>query len=392
MSDFNHLSLKICALILIFGLSGCTSSGKKQVDQQNQTQNIFDQFGGNVKNAPEAIAQGEEYLASGELDKALFYFLKALNFERNNTKAMTYIAAIHNQRDDTRLAKQIYNEILSIDSNHAEANEQLGLIFLNERMYVPAKDHLNKAITLKPNQWEAHNGLGIIADLEGRYHDAIRHYQDALAILPSSPVLLNNIGYSYHLSGNDREAEKYFERALSYNSKYKRAIYNLALIKTKQGKYTSAISLFNKVMEPYQSYNSVGYLCMLDNQFQQAEMFFHRAINDSPFYYPKAIENLEELNDLRASQPYEKGIDDISEIEAGIYNDYDSEDSDEIYIDEEYDLQGNESIEDYGEFEESDSEKMLVNEEDTPTSEKEDSSTDLTTVKKKLKRQSPPTV
>ncbi len=380
MFDHKLSALKFCSLILIFSLSGCTTPGKDKVDQQDQTANIFDQFGGNVKNAPEAIAQGEEYLVSGELDKALFYFLKALNFERNNIKAMTYIAAIHNQRGDIRLAKQIYNEILSIDRNNAEANEQLGLIFLNERMFAPAKDHLNRAITINPNQWEAHNGLGIIADLEGRYHDAIQHYQSALAILPSNPVLLNNIGYSYHLSGNDREAEKYFERALSYNSKYKRAIYNLALIKTKRGQYTAAISLFNKVMEPYQSYNSVGYLCMLDNQLQQAEMFFNRAINDSPFYYPKAIENLEALKDLRASQPYEKGVDNLSEIEAGLYDHNDSEEySDEIYVDEEYDLQGNNSALDDGELEQPDTEKKQVNEENTNQNQ--------TKVKKKLKPQ-----
>jgi uncharacterized protein HemY len=42
------------------------------------------------------------------------------------------------------------------------------------------------------------------------------------------------------------------------------------------------------------AYNTVGYICLLNQRYPQAEDFFTRAISTSPVYYRLATENLEE--------------------------------------------------------------------------------------------------
>ena len=234
-------------------------------------------------------------------------------------------------KGNTELAHSIYQKIYKLYPNNVAANENLGLFYLTNRTIDKAEFHLTKAVQQDNNRWKSHNALGIISDLQDNYTAAISHYQSALAINPSSPLVLNNIGYSYYLSGQDTEAEKYFSRALGLNGAYKRAIDNLALLQVKHKRYSSAISLFNRVMEPYEAYNSVGYLCMLNKQYQQAEMYFNKAINASPFYYPKAIENLEALNDLQPDHTYVTGEADPSEIEEILIDDNLYETENDIY-------------------------------------------------------------
>lgn len=52
-------------------------------------------------------------------------------------------------------------------------------------------------------------------------------------------------------------------------------------------------------MELHQAYNTVGYLCMLKERYDDAEMFLQRAVELSPFYYELAYENLDRVQEAR---------------------------------------------------------------------------------------------
>ncbi|MCK5189685.1 MAG: hypothetical protein KAR12_06480, partial [Methylococcales bacterium] len=48
-----------------------------------------------------------------------------------------------------------------------------------------------------------------------------------------------------------------------------------------------------------ESFNNIGYVCMLNGQYDSADIYFRKAIKGSPYYYPEAQKNLAALQDLR---------------------------------------------------------------------------------------------
>ncbi len=292
---FSILALSCLTTLLI---SACNPQSVKLNQDVNSSDNILNLLDPDVKTEEQAIAKADAALNEGKSENALFYYIKALQYNKNNIKALEQIASIQSRNNHPELAVKIYQDILKIDGKNLLANESLGLYFLENGQTGQAKNYLTVAVTNSNSSWKAHNGLGVIADLAHNSAEAIAHYQAALAIEPNNPMLLNNLGYSYYLSGNESKAKNLFNQALGYDNRYKRAIHNLALIEIKNGNFSTATALFNRIMPAHESYNNIGYICMLNGQYDMADEYLRRAIDESPFYFPKAEENIKMLSTL----------------------------------------------------------------------------------------------
>lgn len=303
--------------IVVATLSACNpvSIHHQNASSANNTENILNLLDPDVHTEEQAVLKAEEALAEGKADSALFYFVKALQYNPKNIKVLERIAEIHSHSNHPELALKVYKDILAIDSQHTIANEYVGLNLLENGRNNKAEEHLNIAVGKNNTSWKAHNGLGIIADLQHDTEKAITHYEEALAIEPSSPMLLNNLGYSYYLAGDVNKAKVLFNQALNFDNKYKRAIQNLALIYIKSGNFTHAAALFNRIMPVHDTFNNIGYLAMLNGQYDAADEYLNRAIDECPVYFSKAQENLKTLSEIKAaSRPYQISADETREI------------------------------------------------------------------------------
>jgi Flp pilus assembly protein TadD len=309
----------VLSCITAFTLCACnTQPVKSNLNSSgDNTGNILNLLDPSVTTEAEAFAKGEAALAEGKTDNALFYYVKTLQYNKKNIKALEKIALIHSQGKHPELARKVYQDILSLDNTHPMANEYLGLYLLENGNTAQAKNYLTQAVKHGNRQWKSHNGLGVIADLEHNSAEGITHYEAAAAIEPTNPMILNNVGYSYYLAGEDNKAKHFFNQALSFDSKYKRAIHNLALIEIKRGAFPAAIALFNRIMSPHESFNNTGYICMLNGQYDVAEEYFQRAIDESPVYFPKAQENMDTLLTLKKTRgPYQAPTEEPYQIES----------------------------------------------------------------------------
>jgi len=295
----------VLSCITVLVLSACSRQPIKSSvdDAADNSANILNLLDPSVTSEAEAFAKGEAALADGKTDNALFYYVKTLQYNKKNTQALEKIALIQSRGQHPELARNVYKEILSIDNTNAFANENLGLSLLENGNAVQAKGYLAQAVKHSNRQWKSHNGLGVIADLEHNSAEAIAHYEAALAIQPSNPLLLNNLGYSHYLAGDEATARQFFNQALSLDNTFKRAINNLALIEIKHGAFPSAAALLNRIMSPHESFNTIGYVCMINGQYEAAEEYLRRAIDESPVYFPKAQENLNTLSSLMSGRP-----------------------------------------------------------------------------------------
>ena len=93
------------------------------------------------------------------------------------------------------------------------------------------------------------------------------------------------------------EATKAFSTSLSHQPDLTVARANLRLALAAKGRYTDAIAGTARKQLP-QVLNNIGYVAMVLGDFESADVFFNRAIDESPIYYDTAQENLERLQSL----------------------------------------------------------------------------------------------
>ncbi|WP_295438850.1 tetratricopeptide repeat protein [uncultured Thiodictyon sp.] len=286
------------ALALTAILVGCTTPAAKVTTGLGQHNALYDGKSAvafstqlPVTSATEAIQRGDLAVSSGDMDKGLFEYVRALDLEEGNPQALAKIGQIHFIRGNQRLAEIAFRWSLQKDPRNQGALTGLGILLLKRRDYAQAKQHLEQAVRIDDRLWHAHNALGIIADLEHDYANAQHHYGQALAGAPGSASLLNNLGYSRYLAGNAKGAIAAFREALLADPNYPLAWRNLALVYTREGRYTDAVDALAKVQDLPKAYNDVGYLAMIGGKLDNAEGLFDEAKRLSADFYTLADTN-----------------------------------------------------------------------------------------------------
>lgn len=264
------------------------------------------------------LAQIEEmakhYERAGEHDKALVYYLKALENAPKDIDLTYRVAELHKQMGKPQFALHMLERIIAAEPTHINALTDAAKILLQNKELAKATDYFARVTALdqarlkeKANiqsfyagtdassPLDAYNGLGVAYDLMGSYDKAKEMYALSLQIDPYSPVVLTNMGYSHYLSGNYSAAISAFHKAIDAAPSYERSWTNLGLVYARMGRYNKAFQTLKRVMEDAQAYNDLGYFLMLEQRYEEAEYFFEQAISASPKYYEVAYENLSDV-------------------------------------------------------------------------------------------------
>lgn len=249
--------------------------------------------------AAEATLRGDAAIASGDVDRALYFYVEALKLDPNQVPVMLKIGAIHRQRGDQPRALGAYRRALTIEPGNATALEGAGLVLIEIREQEAARDLLARAVAADPQRWKAHEGLGVLADLRGEHPQALEHYAAALQLRPRQPSVLSNRGYSRYLAGDLAGAETDFRAALDADPRFERAWRNLGLVMVRRQRHADALDAFLQVEDRPAALNDVGYVAMLEGHYDVAEHYLSEALTASPTYYRIADENLERTRQRR---------------------------------------------------------------------------------------------
>ena len=302
---------RVLIIVLALAATGCASTpGEKKSDAEYK-----DLYNGDLQvahaarqkqpTAEEAIASGDQALALGDTDRAMYEYVYALELGGGDAHTLNKIGAIHSGLGNYQLAARAFTLSLRLDPENAAAHEGIGLLLLRDRRYAEAGKYLNAALEADPQRWQSHNGLGMLSDLDGEHARAATHFRQALDNLSTASSrtdrarVLNNLGYSTYMSGDPAGALPYFYQALDNHPEFDLAWQNIGLVHTMQGNYDRALNAYMHVMSKPEAYNNLGFMCMVNKKYDKAERYFRTAISLSPSYYAKAHENLERLELLR---------------------------------------------------------------------------------------------
>ena len=110
------------------------------------------------------------------------------------TKETFALAVKNHQKNNLKVACNLYQEILKTNPNHVDANNNLGLVFHAFREPQKAKSCYQKAIEIHPDYPDAHSNLGNVLRELGEHKNAKNCYQKAIEIQPNYADSHYNLG------------------------------------------------------------------------------------------------------------------------------------------------------------------------------------------------------
>lgn len=303
-----RLLRRFLAALSVAALAGCAHNQPSYVDERSiDPDGLYD---GEpvalhateipITSSTEARTRARAALTQGDMDLALYFYVQAVTLEPSDTESLYAIGAIHENRGNFDLAARAFAGVCAIEPDNALALQGLGIAHFDARRFAEAEAPLQKAVEIDGSLWRAHNTLGILADRRDQYDVAVEHYTLAIQAQPTIASIRNNRGYSKYLSGDLEAAKRDFLAALDIDPEFERAWQNIGLIYAREKDYPRALRAMTFAIPEYVALNDIGYIAMLDGNYQIAQTYFDKAIMASPRHYQTAQDNLAELQRRRS--------------------------------------------------------------------------------------------
>ncbi len=116
-------------------------------------------------------------------------------------------------------AKDLFQRAINIQPENAVANNNLGLIYMEEGRGKEAEIRYRVALKANPNYPQALNNLALLYSKEGSYEEAIRLYKNALKIDPYYPEAHLNMAILLERSGYIEEAKRHYNSFVEYGQR-----------------------------------------------------------------------------------------------------------------------------------------------------------------------------
>jgi Flp pilus assembly protein TadD len=289
---------RLLTMVLCFGLlSGCAGSPTRNADgaladtlgKENLDLLFATEFP--VASKQEAITRSNLAYRDRDLDKALFYSVRALKYDVTDIELLGRIAHMHALQGNSQMAARSFNLALAQDPAHPESLQGLGLLYFEAGQAAKARHYLELAVAGDEKLWRSYNVLGVLADDRRDHALAAEYYERALEIRPDSVSAQINRGYSNYLAGDlETAARQLYD--VAHQSDHPKAWRNLGMVYAKLGWYDEALGIFRKVEGEANAYNHTGEIALANKDVSLAHDYFSEAVRQSPVYFAEAERNL----------------------------------------------------------------------------------------------------
>jgi Tfp pilus assembly protein PilF len=149
---------------------------------------------------------------------------------------------------DLALARALYERVLLIAPNDADALNNLGVLFSGDREFDRALNLLGRAAAVAPRNAGIWNNIGAALREQGHGSEAVAAFQHALAIDPQHQGAKIGLAQQFLLIGSAPQARALLEEVLSANPTLPEAQYALGQALELQGDRAGAIRAFSAFM------------------------------------------------------------------------------------------------------------------------------------------------
>ena len=155
----NIIKLGIIKFCLLGLLAGCASTPEVEDDKYTRAQlndeslDVLFATEFPVESEADALARADFALTEGDVDKALFFYVRALLFNPENVQLLSHIGLVQMQRDHHDEAKLAYSLAKQYDPTYGSALEGLGLIYMAEGKNAQAIIEFEAAVANNDRLW-----------------------------------------------------------------------------------------------------------------------------------------------------------------------------------------------------------------------------------------------
>ncbi len=173
-------------------------------------------------------------------------------------------------------ARQLYQQILSTEPNHFDAQHFSGLIAKQNGQPLQAIALITAALNSVTGEFNA-NHASAFCNLGAAYQDcqqpelALQNYRQALLLKPDYAIAHNNLGNALKNLGNYDEAITSYQHALRYSPNYPEALFNYGLTLHLNQQFDEALVRFEQAIQIKPGYAEAHFA--LGNTYQSLRMF-----------------------------------------------------------------------------------------------------------------------
>lgn len=110
---------------------------------------------------------------------------ETLSITREEFSEMGRIGAVHYQQGNLEKARTIFEGLVELDPENADARSALGALFTLQQKDESAIEHLTKAVELDPEGIAPHVNLGEVFIRQRRIEDALANLKKAIELDPN---------------------------------------------------------------------------------------------------------------------------------------------------------------------------------------------------------------
>lgn len=152
------------------------------------------------------------------------------------------------QRGMLDQAKSLYEEVLALQPNHADALQFLGVIELHFNRLERAVELMKRSIAVNRHNPGCHLNLGNAQKELLQYEAAIKSYDKAISLKPDYALAYCNKGVALQMLGRPESALQCFEKSISLNPGGFEAHYNRGNLHKDAGRFEAAVASYGEAI------------------------------------------------------------------------------------------------------------------------------------------------
>ena len=157
------------------------------------------------------------YIKTNQLNKAKEIYDNILLKGKVSAETFHQYAILSSSLCDTDTAERMLKKVIKMNPDIAKAHKDLGIIYLNKRLFDYAEDEFKIAMQLQPNDFEIIFEYANFLYSISKNTEAERYYQEALDISPDNVLALTFMALNKLILNQLDEAKAYIEHALKVN-------------------------------------------------------------------------------------------------------------------------------------------------------------------------------
>ena len=254
--------------------------------KKKQQRDFAPQFPVSAVDIDEKFQQAVAFHQAGQLAQAERICKQILTYNSQNAEAFHFLGIIACQTGKYPVAVDLIIHAIEIDSKQSPFYYSLANALREQGKFMEAIEAYQQAIRIQPNHADAYNNLGTIFINQNRIDDAIEAYRQAIQIQPNQGEAYYNLGNALHRQEKLEEAIEAYQQAIQIQPNHADAYNNLGVVLIDHEKLRESVQIYQKTLEIQpnyaDAYNNLGNALREQGQLEESIRIFQKAIYIQP--------------------------------------------------------------------------------------------------------------